>query len=275
DVRLERVLAAIDFSPSSDAVLAWARRLVAGTGSIRVLHVIDTSVLAGGRQTPPSLVLGLQEQLESEARQRLESLTRAEPGGDGRLVLDVAFGSPATEIATVCEKERIELVLVGAHASEVGEHLASGSVETGSVTAGVALGNRAPTMVVRDFPDEGGVERVIGLVDLTAPSIQILRVAERLGRRLQAGLVPLQVVESRDMIDGATRVLHAFVRGALGRAVQVEVVAGSADKELLARTTPRDIVVSGTRSRAAREVVLPCPVVLVRPVEEGASRRAA
>jgi nucleotide-binding universal stress UspA family protein len=272
-VKFERILAAIDFSPSSRAVVRWARRAAAERGAIRLLHVIDTTVLADAIR--PAKVLDAQEALEQEALRALESLARAE-GDDERITLEVAFGEPAEAIIALSKKE--DLVVEGVRAKGLAEHWA-----LGSVAEEVALASPVPTLVAREPEGDGRPERVIALVDLSAPSIEALRVARDLERRFGARLTPLHVVESKESIPEATRVLDAFVRGAIDAEVPVEVVAGSAPTEILARATPRDLVVCGTHGRRQTGVLVlgsvaaktirhaPCPVVVVRPGEARAA----
>ncbi|HZU95404.1 MAG TPA: universal stress protein [Planctomycetota bacterium] len=272
-MKFERVLATIDFSPSSRAVVRWAQRAAREDGSIRLLHVVDTTVLADAIR--PAKVLDAQMQLEQEALKALESLARAE-GGDERIELEVAFGEPAETIISLAAK--VDLVVVGVRAKGLAERWA-----LGSVAEEVALGSPVPTMVAREPEGEGRPERVLVLVDLSAPSIEALRVARDLERRFGVRVAPLHVVESKESIPEATRVLEAFVRGAIDADVPVEVVAGSAPTEILARATPRDLLVCGTHGRRQAGVLVlgsvaaktirhaPCPVVVVRPGDASAA----
>jgi nucleotide-binding universal stress UspA family protein len=281
---VDRVLVAIDFSPVSATAVRWAK-CIACEGTLRLFHVADTTTIAPETSGTPSVaLLDLEERLEEAAERELAALAARECLEPGRFELDVAFGNPAEEIVRVCGEDQVALAVLGVRPRGALERLT-----LGSVAEEVALGNPAPTLLVRGDAGDGCVERVLAAVDLSAPSIEALVAALHLARGLGATLVPVNVVElpaamsraaAARAIEETRRVLEAFVAGTLERAIPVTVLEGSAATTVVRHAAPRDLIVCGTHGRhlpgrafmgsvAARIVRhAPCPVVVVRPREE-------
>jgi nucleotide-binding universal stress UspA family protein len=297
-VLFDRILVATDFSPVASPAIARARALAARGGTLVLLHVVDASLLAVGRvANDGGVVLRLRERLAAAASQKLEDLAR-EARLESPLELRVDFGRPAEGIVSASERERADAIVVGAHA-----RWAIGRLVLGSVAEEVARTSPVPVLVVRErATGTPAVERVLVAIDLAArgASIEVLRAADDLARRLGAKLEAVTVVEPtfivgpamglagavdvmtlEDLVADARRELPAFVTSTLSRAeIPTTVLLGTPAREVARAATPRDAIVCGTHGRSllgrlafgsvATGILrrAPCPVLVVRPRTE-------
>jgi nucleotide-binding universal stress UspA family protein len=119
---LKRVLVATDFSPPSDAALAYGRALARTFGaSLHVLHVVENYFLRPTAAAPYMLQQArtrmLDDQLTDDDRQQLGA----------RAVLEIS-DEPADTIADYAKAQKIDLIVMGTHGRSGLERLLVGSV---------------------------------------------------------------------------------------------------------------------------------------------------
>ena len=119
---LKNVLVATDFSPPSDAALAYGRALARTFGaSLHLLHVVENYFLRPTAAAPYMIQEArtrmLHDQLTDEDRQRLGA----------RAVLEVS-DEPAETIAGYAKAHAIDLIVMGTHGRSRMERLLVGSV---------------------------------------------------------------------------------------------------------------------------------------------------
>lgn len=166
-----RILVPTDFSRSSGAALAHARRLAAPTGAtLHVLHVADNvflrTVLADPRNYEATALWQLREQF---------------PGGDAGATLVVERSeAPADEIARYARIHNIDLIVMGTHGRGCMANLLLGSVAEKVVRTAPC-----PVLTVREAPvgSEPKDLRILVATDFSASSDAALGYAKRLAAR--------------------------------------------------------------------------------------------
>ena len=129
---LKKVLVATDFSPPSDAALAYGRELASSFGAqLLVTHVagnVLTRPYAGGDGI--SFVdPGLQQALEDGARRQLETMISSEDPQPRRTrAIVLASNTPAAAIVECARQEGVDLIVLGTHGRGAVAHLFFGSV---------------------------------------------------------------------------------------------------------------------------------------------------
>lgn len=138
----KRILLPYDFSPSSEAALALARKHYPDA-ALKLLHVVDPKKLASRPNdhfTSPIHAGEQVDQAEEALRQRLVPLMQ--PGDEEAAVL---IGTPADRILWAAEHWHPELILMGTHGRTGLAHLF-----VGSVTEEVVRKARVPVLVTKD-----------------------------------------------------------------------------------------------------------------------------
>ncbi len=127
---LNTILAAVDLSESSAAVLAQASGLARTFGaSLDVLTVVTQPLheVWTGYVPAPELVDAL-DRAEGEARHRLDRLASGEDRRDLRISLATAWGEPADQILGYAKDHHVGLIVCGTHGRRGIDHLLMGSV---------------------------------------------------------------------------------------------------------------------------------------------------
>ena len=302
-----RILVPIDFSPPSDAALAYARRL-AGTfeAALHLLHVADATFMRAFVADPAdrdtAMLNRLDDRLTDEDRQRLRAVTAVEHAD-----------APADEIIRYAQLRDIDLIVMGTHGHKGMTHLL-----LGSVAEKVVRGATCPVLTLRDVPQSSdtthtGPTRILATTDFSPPSDRALEYAYLIASRCGASLHLLHVME--DLVDATSFGAEVFVpdspevraaqfmkaQDQLAHRVRAddgepprattEVIEGSAARTIsrYAADNGFDLIVMGTHGRTgiahlmmgsvAEQVVraAPCPVLSTRISREemrGAQVRA-
>ena len=129
--RITHILVPADFSPASDAALAWARDLAQQYGAhVSLLHVV-TDPRAVGMWTPEVYVPAnaeTQERLLREARERLERALPADERSRFAVTIDARLGDVAENILEAAREQKVDLIVMGTHGRHGLAHLILGSV---------------------------------------------------------------------------------------------------------------------------------------------------
>ena len=123
------LLVPTDFSDVSSAALDYARMLRDRLGcSLHVLHVLEDPLsivgLADGYGLPPDFI----QQVERDARDRLQNLLATIEGPGPHVTLLIREGSPFVEIVRYAREEHIDLIVMGTHGRGPIAHMLLGSV---------------------------------------------------------------------------------------------------------------------------------------------------
>jgi nucleotide-binding universal stress UspA family protein len=128
---IRHILVPTDFSPGSDAALAWARDLAEQYAArLSLLHVV-TDPRAVGILTPEVYVPAVpetQQRLLRAARERLERALPAEEHTRFGLTVDARIGNVAETILATAREQKVDLIVMGTHGRHGLAHLLLGSV---------------------------------------------------------------------------------------------------------------------------------------------------
>ena len=125
----EQVLVAVDLSPRSRELIAYARRF-ASPSALQLFHAIDTIEESKLRSADVSFEAIRANRLDSRqhAKDRLVQLTRALGLAGNAMAFDVGNGDPAYQTAVQQQATRAELVVVGKRRASALARFLTGSV---------------------------------------------------------------------------------------------------------------------------------------------------
>lgn len=114
------ILVGVDFSPGSEAALAWAADAALAFGApLLALHVVHdpaeapgyyARVQKGELKELEQVAQEMMQEFMAEARKRLPALRDVQP-----LETSIVVGLPVTRILEVAEKEGARMIVMGAH----------------------------------------------------------------------------------------------------------------------------------------------------------------
>ena len=137
--KLERVLAATDFSTLGDSAIPYAASILRRGGTLKILHVVHPSGAAG--KNPPRA-----EKENRELLAQLRSLVPADARHRYAIEPEIIESDDAAEaIRQAAERFNADLICLGSHGR-------SGLAKTflGSIAQGVMAGSRRPVLIVRE-----------------------------------------------------------------------------------------------------------------------------
>ena len=141
----QTILAATEFSATSDAAFDEALRLAESSGAaLRVIHVYDLPPSAGASYAGPEAYLKTETAARASAEKRLERLVqRARDRGveAAGILLD---GFVSDEIIEAARREKADLLVMGTHG-----HRGLSRVVLGSVAARVVAKAPCPVLTIR------------------------------------------------------------------------------------------------------------------------------
>ena len=130
-MKLSRIIVPIDFSPHSEAALAWALELSLASGaSVDLIHVVENPMAAGVWSSAmyTAEVQGLQINLVRDATRRLRDFVPKVAGVPCRVRRHVRVGDPAREIVKFAAERGANLIVMGTLGRTGLSHLMMGSV---------------------------------------------------------------------------------------------------------------------------------------------------
>jgi len=136
--KLERVLAATDFSDLGNKAVPYACALLRRGGTLKLVHVLDSAAAEVKHEPRPSTK-------NPKLSARLRALVPADAGATIHIEEEIAeSNNPAQAIAQEAERFRADAICLGSHG-----RTGLGKTFLGSVTEGVMMKSRRPVLIVR------------------------------------------------------------------------------------------------------------------------------
>lgn len=129
-VAIKSVLVATDFSESSARALDYGREFARTTGArLHVMHVVDDPRAQYSLEMTPSWLLGVQENVEASARERLANQLTDDDRRQlrARGIVHMAV-SAADAIVAYASSEGIDVIVIGTHGRRGLAHMILGSI---------------------------------------------------------------------------------------------------------------------------------------------------
>lgn len=294
-----RLLVPTDFSPPSDAALAYARTLAGAFGArLHVLHVIDNVFLRAG-------VTDLRNAIKIAALRRLHDRLSDNDRCKFHVIAAVEQSdTPAGEVASYARTHNIDLIVMATHGRSGVSHLLMGSVAEKVIRTAPC-----PVLTVREAPPgskraNAGMTRILVPTDFSPPSDAAVACGREAAAGFGASLHLLHVLDDQsvggafgsefylaDSLDVRTarlkdaqeRLAHrAIAHDLSGTPATTEVIVGRSAQTIVdyAADSGFDLIVMGTHGRSrvahllmgsvAESVVrtAPCPILTVRDMPE-------
>lgn len=170
------ILAGIDFSAASSAVLRHAVHAAGGGQQVIAVHVLDSGSLA--HRAASGAVNPGHDLLESQARHRLEVLVASETPGVN-VAIEIRKGRPSDELHRLVEEREAPLLVIAANDST--------KKRLGSIASRCVRSAPCDVLVLRDW-QEGDFRRVVVCLDFSAASSRVLERGIALARENRAAL---------------------------------------------------------------------------------------
>ncbi|ARA92555.1 hypothetical protein AWN76_004795 [Rhodothermaceae bacterium RA] len=147
DVKVDRILAPIDFSAASLRALRYARELAALYGaSVDVLHIIEPARYPAFYQLDPAVSEDVLRPLEDVACSRLEALFAQAGGPEAPATFHARVGYPPRDLLEAADALGTDLIVMATHGLQGHRRFA-----LGSVTERIVRGAPCPVFVTKPY----------------------------------------------------------------------------------------------------------------------------
>lgn len=210
-----KVLFPTDFSAYANAVFACLPNLrkAMGIGAVVLVSVIKDSDVP----MPDTMNREDFRRVEWSVRERLNIARMALEGQGLHVFTHVRYGSPAQEILSVAEEERVDLIIIGAQGKTLAQELLLGSVAYEVVRRATVPVLIQKALVVREMGHvqcrvvcEGMFSRVLHPTDFSECADAAFQVVKRLKRVGTQEVLVLHVQDERTMKHRTPEQLAAF-----------------------------------------------------------------
>ncbi len=144
---MKTIVAALDFSDASDAVLdAAAKMAKAFDAELKLVHVVEPEPTYSAYGFTPEefpAIHTFQQEARTRAEKALEDRKQSLAGQVNRVEVSLLEGNPLKALLDYSEKEGIDLVVAGSHG-----HGVLASVLLGSVAEGIVRKSEIPALIV-------------------------------------------------------------------------------------------------------------------------------
>lgn len=128
-IALRKILVATDFSEPANAALAYGRAFAhTFNATLYLVHVVDDMYIRLGGDAYAAVLPELQDDVESEARQRLARMVSDDERSLTVEAVVMTSGATAEAIVEYAEKKNVQLIVVGTHGRSGVAKLLMGSV---------------------------------------------------------------------------------------------------------------------------------------------------
>ena len=132
---IEKILFPLDFAESYDTLLPWVSTFVAKfDATLYVLFVTQDLSSFASFHVPHGNIQSFQEQAEAAANKEMAATLKEHFQKFPKLESRVLTGDPAAKILELAKKEKIDLIIMGAHGRKGLERVFFGSVADAVVT---------------------------------------------------------------------------------------------------------------------------------------------
>lgn len=133
---IEKILFPLDFAESYDTLLPWVSTFVGKfDATLYVLFVTQDLSSFSSFYVPHSNIQSFQEEAEAAANKKMAAAVKEHFRKFPKLESRVLTGDPAAKIMELAKKEKIDLIIMGAHGRKGLERVFSGSVAAAVVTS--------------------------------------------------------------------------------------------------------------------------------------------
>jgi nucleotide-binding universal stress UspA family protein len=132
---IEKILFPLDFAEHYDTLLPWVSTFVAKfDATLYVLFITQDLSSFSSFHVPHGNIQSFQEQAEAAANKKMAATVKKHFQKFPKLESQVLTGDPAAKILEVAKKEKIDLIIMGAHGRKGLDRVFFGSVADKVVT---------------------------------------------------------------------------------------------------------------------------------------------
>lgn len=144
-MKINKILFPVDFTASSDKIVPYVKEMINKfNASVDLVHVIRGSEEFAGFEMGAAWYTALEKDLLEGAEKAMEKFTDQHFGDIQGLTVKVMVGNVVDEIIGYCDKNNIDMIIIGTHGRTGLEKMMFGSVAEGVVKKALC-----PVMTIR------------------------------------------------------------------------------------------------------------------------------